>query len=287
MNKNVELMVPSQFLIAARHRNKWKSIGSCILLKLNDRYFLITAAHVMNERHNAEDNALYLLFDADNQKIKILIEEDIVGYDSHDPESIPDSYDIAVIELKRERYEVISEERFLTLEQIFLKDKVHGKAIYAISGYLNSQNNSFQLQNRKNKILVVFTEKIKKNDLFTISLSYHKSDFKENPPKPKGISGGGVWIISNSTNLKPKLIGIFISCDMKQCNVVKISYALSLIKGFFKGTILDKIDLPFEHIEEKESCKLLVDDTTLRNQMLKDVMTELSKQMADIYFSGK
>ena len=287
-DENIKYMASSQFLIAAiNDKNKYDSIGTCVLMKLDNRYFLITAAHVMHQRHNATGKKLFLLLDADetttfedgsqpitkSKKIAILIEDDIVGYenDNQNPESIPDSHDIAVIELIRENYSIIPDENFLILDQVFLEDMVYDKAIYIISGYPNS----------KNEFLTVSTYKAINNNFSTISLSHYKSDFKENPPKLKGMSGGGIWIMSKSTNLQPKLIGIFVSYEnKKQVNAVKINYVLSLIKGFFTGTILDTISLPFEHIEGKDDCNLLVS-----NEYFNKILAEHSKRMADIYFS--
>ncbi len=252
-----KLISQSQFLIAAEtEKNKLESIGTCILIKLDNRYFLITAAHVINQRHNVKCKELYLLLDSETGKEKILIEEEIVC----DPnDKVADYHDVAIIELNKENYKIIPDERFLTLEQIELDDS-DKKKIYAFSGYPVSKNKSIRTQG-KNKFLVVFTEAFE-DDIFTFSLSYDKSNFNQELIKPQGMSGGGAWVISNKTNLEPKLIGISVCYKSKKYVVVlKISYVLSMIKGFFIGTILDTIDLPFKHIEEEDGrTKLLVNE---------------------------
>lgn len=249
------LISQSQFLIAAEtDKNTLESIGTCVLIKLDNRYFLITAAHVMNQRHKVKSKALYLLLDSEPERTKILIEEDMVC----DPnDEVADYHDIAIIELNKENYKIIPDERFLTLEQVEFNDS-DTKKIYAISGYPSSKNKSLN-RHGKNKFLVVFTTEFK-DDIFTLSLHYDKSSLNQELIKPQGMSGGGVWVMSNKTDLKPKLIGISVSHKSKKyIEVLKISYVLSMIKGFFIGTILDTIDLPFKHIEEKEGrTKLLV-----------------------------
>lgn len=57
-----EFLIKFHFPIVGIDTNSKKemTIGTCTLLNIEERVFLVTAAHVINERHNVVNNELWI-----------------------------------------------------------------------------------------------------------------------------------------------------------------------------------------------------------------------------------
>lgn len=239
-----------QYPIVGMNKNskKWEVVGTCVLIEIGDRHFLVTAAHVMNERHNVLDKTLWLWNHADG--VKTTINEDIV---CNPYNNVPHESDVAIIEINPSEYPNLSPNQSIDFNHIstelnILDDSTGG---FIISGYPSSKNKIVGNINRQPIIHNIITSAHYNNESPTIvELEYNNAMLDKSSsmlPKPQGMSGGGVWKISN-TNKELKLIAISVAhlLGSKKVVAVKITLVLSILKFYFPGTLLDKISLPIK-----------------------------------------
>lgn len=238
-------------------------VGTCIIVNLLDRFFLVTASHVMNARENLKDKELWIWNFSDG--CKFTITEDIIGDDSLD---LPHHHDIAVVELNVSRYGIfktIDFQRncFIGLHRIigtkYFQPALGEDTFLIIAGYPSSMNKLLKNRYKKPKLLIHSTDHFlgkMSNDvideLLTISARWDDENLENkgaNLPALQGMSGGGVWVLSNKSEFNPRLYAISVACLSREKRIVavKMAVVLSMIKCFFPDTILDKVNLPFKH----------------------------------------
>lgn len=269
--------------------NKCELLGTCTMLKLGDKYFLISASHVMHLKEKILNNELWL-WNFINQH-KYVITEDIIYTPGED---IPNWIDIAIIKIDHKYYN-IPEECFIQLPRLFYNLKTTKDNKYIITGYPSSKNKKRLNPARLKlpKLFAFFTDKCKKSNIkgyeelaTIICLDYNNHNLIEKGnklPKPNGMSGGGVWLLSDKSEFNPQLMAIPIRYDInnKVVNAVKIDFVLSIIKGFFKNTILDNIDLLIDINEEKGIISIPHD---LINNSFTDIVRD---EITNIYFDDE
>lgn len=269
--------------------NKCELLGTCSMLKLDNRYFLISASHVMHLKEKILNNELWL-WNFMNQH-KYVITEDIIYIPN---ENVPNWNDIAIIEIDYKYYN-IPEECFIQLPRLFYNLKTIKDNKYIITGYPSSQNKKRLNPARLKlpKLFAFFTDKSKKSNIngyeelaTIICLDYNNQNLIEKGnklPKPNGMSGGGVWLLSDKSEFNPRLMAIPVYYDInnKVVNAVKIDLVLSTIKGFFKNTILDKIDLPIDINVEKGIV-------SIPHDLINDAFTDIVRdEIVNIYFDDE
>lgn len=236
-------------------------VGTCVLLQAEDRVFLITAAHVMNERHRVKNCELWICNYSDGSKITI--NEDIIGNPGNG-EGIPHWNDVALVELNIEEYESFNnsdffKECFLHLHRV-IPDVYYQKQdgeenAYVIAGYASSQNKIIRNRYKKPKITLFGTSETQDSAVqptsidtaLTISLLWDNDALDTKGvslPAPQGMSGGGVWMLSNKSDFNPRLHAISVAYSRKEKKViaVKMSLVLSMLKKFF-DLKLDGVDI--------------------------------------------
>lgn len=246
-----------QFPIATKVKGSFEIQGTCVAISDGDQYFLVTAAHVTNLRHNATDRELYICNWAGDEFIRII--EDIIGYDSRD--TIPTEFDVSIIKIERNRYQTIPEENFLCVDEIYVDRGESFKRIYALSGFPASQNQSFPKYKTSPKYFFFITEAAPPSveslkDAFTLRLSYDHPAV----PKPNGMSGGGLWILTADLPRNPALAGVLISWLPAERIIVAVTmeFIIAAIKGFFPGSRFDDIPTSMRVIETKNNSLIFM-----------------------------
>lgn len=238
-------------------------VGTCIVVSLCDRFFLVTASHVMNSRKNLKDKELWLWNFSDG--CKFTITEDIIGDDRPD---LPHFHDIAVVELDVSGYGIFESIDFQEICFVGLDKIIDEKCFQpapsedvclSVVGYPSSMNKILRGRFKKPKLLIYSTELSSGEvpddiveELLTISVNWDSKNLEnkgESLPAPQGMSGGGVWVLSNKSEINPRLYAISVACLIRERRIVavKMAVVLSMIKCYFPGTILDKVSLPFRH----------------------------------------
>lgn len=255
MNELAAEVMKYQFPIATEANGSFEIQGTCIAITDGVFYFLVTAAHVTNLRHNAAGRSLYVCNWAGNEFIRI--EEDIVGIDSQG--SIPDEFDVSVIKIERNRYLSIPDENFFDVNGIYIDRGEPFKRVYAASGFPASKNRSFPRYKASPNYLFFLMEEVrlpvaKYRTPFIIRLSYdHPS-----APKPSAMSGGGVWLLTTDLPRSPALAGILVSWfkGEKIITGVKMDYIVAMIKGFFPGSRFDDVPTLMKVKETEDGAQL-------------------------------
>ena len=223
-------------LFAVDDREKPDLYATCVAVRLESRIFLLTAAHAVYEIEKT-GSAVHIggknIIVIPNKFIKTSVDG-------------KDQLDVAAAEVS-ENF-VIDNKITITdyLETTCNKDfkRPH---MYCMHGYPLTKNKPFKS--------IDITRKAVKTYAFTyagvtienpepynssrtteshIALSYqlarNKEGIKVNPPKPKGMSGGGLWVVPDT--FKPDKIylsGILIEHHGKTVLVTKISQALEFV----------------------------------------------------------
>ncbi|HHF2855324.1 TPA: hypothetical protein ACPJZ8_004572 [Vibrio diabolicus] len=226
-----------------KSNNKWEVVGTCVLLELEKRYFLLTAAHVMNERHNI----LWLWNHADGSKTTI--NEDIVGNPMEHTEHWSD---YAIIEINIHEYPNLNPNQAVSLKHVALDlDAQNDALVFNVTGYPSSKNKIVRNISKQPKMYTIFTSAYDKSESPTlIELEFSNEmlvDKGATLPKPQGMSGGGVWKVTEKSR-ELKLVGLSVACRMKEKKVlaINIGVILSMIKFSYPGTVLDLLDLPIK-----------------------------------------
>ena len=211
--------------------------ASSILIEFRDKVYLVTASHVIDELNNA-NSAFYLGI---NGRFISLEKEFIRSIPAVAGEK--DNFDIAIYELPRD---FVSQHslNYVTENKMLVNKAFQSVHLTCIHGYPCSKNKQVKaLKGGTSFKLFAFTYAGKNIELGDAWVKYAKNpDFHacvtygeiraENggtqmPPSPKGISGGGVWVIPNSfqpTNVYLK--GIFIEYYANE----KISFCTKIDK---------------------------------------------------------
>lgn len=257
MDELLKFLAPYHFPILGFDANSSKEIliGTCIIICIEDRYFIVTASHVMNERQNVKHKELWLWNYHDGSKYTIT--EDIVGDDQLD---VPHSHDVAIIEIDIKDYKTLDHHEFydncfLGLERMVLDLRAcdpGAEVVYLISGFPCSKNKNLT---KKPHMQAFFTREVSKaadsalDDLATVSLEWDSKQLVEKGmalPAPQGMSGGGVWALTKDHEFSPRLFAISVAYIKRENKViaVKMAVVLAILQAFFPGTKLDDMDMP-------------------------------------------
>ncbi|EGR1072220.1 hypothetical protein OEK23_001189 [Vibrio cholerae] len=219
--------------------------ASSVLIEFKSSIYLVTASHVIDELNKA------------NSAFHLGINGEFVPLESEFVRSRPiedgtkDNFDIAVYELSRDfvcKYSL----NYITEDKMLVNKAFQSVHLTCIHGYPCSKNKQVKaLKGGKSFNLFAFTyagkniefdstwAKYEKNPEFHACMSYGairaEDGGTQNPPSPKGMSGGGVWIIPNS--FEPRnayLKGIFIEyfSGEKISFCTKIDKVLKFIEDF-------------------------------------------------------
>lgn len=199
-----------QFL---RGKDRPEAHGSGILITINGRYFILTAAHVV------DDDVDYYVPIAHQRAI-------IVSSHSFRRTDLPangsrqdDKYDVAAVEIKGDIVESFISNGFQFIDsRQFKHHHIDSTHEYGIVGYVASQT-KVRAGNIKSKLFQFKSFKDPNfnysrhgfNQYIHIAIAYDglmTSDNNENAhraPNVEGISGCGLWVIGNVINAYPML----------------------------------------------------------------------------------
>ncbi|WP_426178515.1 hypothetical protein [Pseudomonas sp. TWRC1-2] len=257
MDELLKFLAPYHFPILGFDANSSKEmlVGTCIILSIGERYFIVTASHVMNERQNVKNKELWLWNYHDGSKYTIT--EDIIGNDQRD---VPHWHDVAVVEIDVRDYKTLDyhefyEKCFLGLERVVVDLKAcdpGADVAYLISGFPCSKNKNLK---KVPHLLAFFTKEVGKesgsaiDNLATISLEWNSKQLVEQGmalPAPQGMSGGGVWALTKDHEFNPRLFAISVAHIKRENKIiaVKMAVVLAILQAFFPGTKLEGVDMP-------------------------------------------
>ncbi len=218
-------------------------IASCLFLKVEGSYYLITAAHALRGNQSG------LLTRGNGCLI------DVVGHATISRSSGKDDFDIAAVHVDEES--VLKHNIKVIPESMFISDvDVSNSHSRAVSGFLASMNKQVEILNRKDKVLTgkCFTyfghaDFEGKYSIFNKNQETHVGiEFKpgtddsgkhlSTPPwPPRGISGGGAWLIPDLS--RPNLVfleGIFIEGYKRAKKMYAFSTRLEHVIDFIGQT---------------------------------------------------
>lgn len=263
------------------HSKKEETIGTCTLINIDGIIFLVTASHVMNKRHKVKNKELWIWNYSDGSKITIT--EDII----ENPEvDIPHWNDIAIVEINISEYETFNNDQFFKKCFLSLDHMVHDinylikneeELSYLIAGYPSSKNkisrNSYKKPQQFHYLTHSISNKFSGVDLtpdsqLTISLKWDNSDVNEkgqNLPQPQGMSGGGIWLLSNKAEFNPRLIAIPVAYIKLEKRIIgiKIALVLAMIKFFYPDVNLDVNKVPIVIFGSVDNLKMAIPLTTI------------------------
>ncbi len=213
-------------------------LGSALLLRAGSKFFLITAAHVLNENNVGQVNLV-----THGEKRLLALK----GYSlrTHVASGKPDQTDVGWLELSDAIVQQIGSEQFLTPEDIDVDDAGLPNSLYFAVGYPASRNK------QKEKIpdaiepkALVYAATLASDHVYRkrqlmkethllVNFSKKKSSNSSNqrvqPPDPYGMSGGGVWCYKTygGSTSPPRLVGLLI--EWYSSNNVLVAVRMSLV----------------------------------------------------------
>ncbi len=230
-------------------KDKPDLIASCVVLEIDNKYYLVTASHVVKTI-----NTSFVI----GVKGKLLpVSGEFVSSNSLKDKSSVGNFDIAYIELDSE---FISQNEVISLKQnkLVMFDRKSSPHIAFIHGFPVSKNKQskalwntykFKLKAYAHAGIIDFNFKDwgkynKRKDNHTC-MTYQTTSAGNTPTHPRGISGGGLWIVPNV--LEPDnyfLDSILIEYYEK--NKIVFATKVSKVIIFIRKTLLndkDEIDI--------------------------------------------
>jgi hypothetical protein len=233
-----------QLPVCVKKDGSYKQKGTATLLRIQDHYFIVTATHVTQLRHQSDNRSIYLYNYHSAEFLQVT--EDICGHD--DTEEPKDEFDVNIIRINKNDYSGIPDESFVPLDMLLLPGTLLDDHAYIASGYPASRNTSFPKYKHRAAGCALITKQVPGNgqpvgELMNLYLSYDVPD----APHPAGMSGGAIWTVTKHLPVNPTFSGILVSYNAKEKRITaaKTDYVIALIKAFFPGTLLDHINLPF------------------------------------------
>lgn len=251
-------------LYAIDENNERYSLGSAVLLKIKDKKFLSSAAHVFDENKNPK-NPTNIEIPGKNTFIPIPGQVLKTGLPASGKRE-DDPYDIAVVQLNDDIAEQLNHHEFLTINQVDPSDKPYKQSLYTFTGYPGTKQkmpkgDALTLEPVRYTSMPLPPEKYPSG--FQLG-PHHAIDFDkkkmiarngklQTPPDPHGVSGGGLFRLGTFNEIKngqatPTLVGIAIETQPGCLLATNITFALELIKS-------EHPDLDDE-IPHSEYCKL-------------------------------
>ncbi|TGK41167.1 hypothetical protein [Leptospira andrefontaineae] len=234
LDKRFDLLLGATIPIYTREKGAPIPAASSILIKYRDSLILVSCSHVFRE------NKLYFVPSFDSEYY-IKKESLLHLSDSNiEPGSEKDTFDTSILPIPQGDEFAFNEYRFLTLNDIYLLDKLV-KSEYLIFGYpINSNEVDRKNKEAEAEALIYHIKSHDRKNIYSlaglnktynIALKYNNREIRNNSsmafvPKPFGISGSGLWIpIIDKGNIRYKLFGINVGGDL--------SYSLAYSTYFF------------------------------------------------------
>jgi len=231
---------------------KAKAIGSGVLITINDKKYLLSAAHVLEHQFVPE-------MTIPNGEILVEIQGELLTSQIPlDGDREDDKFDIGILLLKKECSDELEKRfRFITIDEIDRNHKALKSHQYMFCGYpvqdtivLNMEIKIYptplKVRTKLTERQLVNLPKYSKNSKWI--LDYKRttqknivSDEDQTGSHPKGVSGAGLWSIPLNFNLNPnqtkmKLIGImtdfFEGNDQVVC-ATNINIIIKIIESQF------------------------------------------------------
>lgn len=233
ISKKILNYTPQLYYIEKSHSDKIpKPLGSSVLYASEKNYYLFTAKHVFN--HENEWN------------IGILVANIFYALEGVKYQTTDNNVDITVLNLTERLTKTLLENyTFLNLAQI---DEKHYYT-KSLSRYLEigfpitkSKLKKNDKTIRVNPFILVSDILNQSNEHVYVNIPKIRKSFNDNIPirtlpTLTGLSGSGLWYISNFYNLKFKLVAIMIEWDdknKKYTKGTKINLVISMIKEIEK-----------------------------------------------------
>ncbi len=219
------------------------SEASCVLLKLMNHRFLLSAGHVFVDRRAR--------LRIPNQKGTLVALTPIQVFNTSNPdEKTDDEFDVAVVPLGAEIAEQFDSSDFLTVDDIDPNEVAKAGNTYAAFGYPTALTRRtddgsqvrFNATTIRTRIKgdIYKSLKVYRNTHFVVEFDRLKTARPDGrrvtPPKPPGMSGGGLFRIDAN---QAKLVGILIEWrDHKKVMVAThIAFCLALIKAQYPDLV--------------------------------------------------
>lgn len=215
-------------------------VASGVFFKHNERYYLLSAAHTVNDAIDAGRK----LFISDKSHFVPLVGPAIKTRSNDKKE---DNIDVAIIRIDQIVPE-LQGIQFITEEFTSYKRSFSDSCMYFIQGYPNSRNKTNEVLDLKTKNFDSFVytyaaplatdadySKYQKHPIRHIAVFYgNQRKDGTSPIKPTGMSGGGLWIVPN-IHETPKhyfLCGICIEHHSPYIFATKIETIFELLEKF-------------------------------------------------------
>ena len=245
--KYLSYLIPLYYI---NNKNRPALLGTALLIRINDKYFILTAAHVIDE------NKYSTIYYPGKNKLKILntVFETISLPESRNRED--DIYDFAFSILNNSIVnELKNKFSFFPVNRIDPNDIPSKDKFYTIIGFPGTKSSAIPSLKKIKSKAFAFTsvsdeksyKKIGVSDRTHLVLNFDKKESlnseanKFTSPDPHGMSGGGVWlsriIQPNKVKETNKLIGLGIEYR-KSLNIlvaVKMSLILECIRKKYPG----------------------------------------------------
>ncbi len=236
------------WIVIDDNADKAKPLGSAVLLTANGKYYLVTAAHVMDG--------------CDISNIAFWDDRDLVQVSGQavylsTVAEINKNGDIAVWQLSDEAFNALQKHySFLPIDRVLMNHQIDLHERYIMVGYPVSKTKKiFQSMTIPIKTLRFVTRgdntpsKIKSNNLdalINFMVVYHKRKAQsfgaaenqvEHLPDPYGMSGCGLWYLDE--NRIARLVGIMTGFNFVDTIMIasRIDLAIEIIRKSFDNTI--------------------------------------------------
>jgi hypothetical protein len=221
-------------------------VGSGVLLKLGNRHFLFTAAHVLDE---SKSSTLYF---AGNDDLIELIAAKSFRTSAPSGNRKDDKYDIAYLELDEQYVAQSSRYGFLSGASVDPNDLPNSRKFYSYIGFPHSKASVIPDVRKFKPKMYSYSSNSPSEALYAllgfstlthVLVNFDKERVKAYDgqiltfPDPWGMSGGGVWRLADlsklsSRSFEPALVGIAIEYhkDQKILAATKIAFVLESVR---------------------------------------------------------
>lgn len=191
-------------------------VGSCVLVQIANRRFLITAAHVLDHAH---EGPLHIAADGD-----FVFIHGTMYRTGKRPSRYLDDIDVGFMEIGEDIASKMGDCRFLTLENADVLDREQPDSVYIASGYPIRHAFLDFIRRKHHAQLVTYSlsadssayQAFRLKPGVHLPLRFEPKRMKSwnqtrRPRKPKGISGGGIFRLDSPWTSDPasiKLVGI-------------------------------------------------------------------------------